>query len=81
MFGLEDKKRKDDKPALFDLEVDLKTAKKRKEIITKIEGRISQLKAILRSGQSKEEFDELGILLQGYAALQKVVGRFGGKPR
>lgn len=81
MFGLEDKKRRDDKAALFDLEVDLKTPKKRKETVTKIEGRIAQLKTILRSGQNKEDFDEVGILLQGYAALLKVVGRFGSRSR
>lgn len=81
MFGLEDKKRRDDQAALFDLEVDLKTPKKRKETVAKIETRIAQLKTILRSGQNKDDFDEVGILLQGYAALLKVVGRFGGRSR
>ena len=81
MFGLEDKKRrKDDKPALFYLEVDLKSPKKRKEVVSKIEARITQLKGLLRGGHDKSEFDEYGILLQGYAALLKVIARFGNKP-
>lgn len=79
MFGLEDKKGRDEKVALFDLEVELKSPKKRKEVLTKIEERITQIKSLLRSGQDKEEFDEIGVILQGYTALLKVVGRFGAK--
>lgn len=81
MFGLEDKKRKDEGPAQFDLEVELKSPKKRRETVAKIEERIAQLKAVLRSGQDQGEFDDVGALLLGYTALLKVVGRFGGKPK
>lgn len=78
MFGLEDKKRKKEE-ALFDLEVDLKNAKKRREVKEKVDGRINELKLLLRGGQDKEEFDDLGILLHGYTSLLKVIARFGGK--
>jgi hypothetical protein len=81
MFGLEDKKRKGDNPTQFDLELELKSAKKRRETALKVEERIAQLKAVLRSGQDQEEFDDVGVLLQGYAALLKVIGRFGEKPK
>lgn len=81
MFGLENKKRKNDKSTLFDLEVDLASPKKKREIVAKIQERMGQLKSCLREGQDKEKFDEVAALLQGYAALSKVVGRFGTKAR
>lgn len=79
MFGLEDKKNKDESNAQFDLEMELKSSRKRRETVVRIEERIAQLKAALRSGQEQNEYDDVGILLQGYAALLKVVERFGEK--
>jgi hypothetical protein len=71
MYGLE--KSKDDKFD-FDLEIDLKkNPKKQDEIFKKIEENISSIKNQLREGSDKKELDQLGVLLQGYQAMQKVL--------
>ena len=72
MFGLE-KKRK--KPFEFDLQKELKKDKKRKEILELIETKTQSLKEALRSGKASENFDQCGIVLQGYASLTKVINR------
>lgn len=77
MFGLEKKGR-----ALFefDLEKDLKSnPAKVKDLLKTIEGRIQEVKNTLRQGAGSEDFDKLGILLHGYAALQKVLTRIANK--
>ncbi|HEY2810737.1 MAG TPA: DUF5398 family protein [Rhabdochlamydiaceae bacterium] len=77
MFGLEKKGR-----ALFefDLEKELKASPaKNKELLKKIEEKIHEIKGALRSGTGSEEFDDLGILLHGYAALQRVLTRIANK--
>lgn len=81
MFGLggNDKKKGGSEEAMFDLEKDLAHATKRKEVQQRIQGRMLQIKGLLRSGMSQEEFNTFGHLLQGYAALLKVVARFGAK--
>lgn len=71
MYGLE--KSKDDKFD-FDLEIDLKKNPKRQdEIFKRIEENIKNIKNELRKGSDKKELDHLGILLQGYQAMQKVL--------
>jgi hypothetical protein len=77
MFGMEKKGR-----ALFefDLEKELKgNAEKIKEHQKKAEGHIQEIKHFLRQGSASEEFDNLGILLHGYAALQRVLTRIANK--
>jgi hypothetical protein len=77
MFGLEKKGR-----ALFefDLEKELKgTPTKVKELLKTIENRIQEIKNTLRQGTGSEDFDKLGILLHGYAALQKVLTKVANK--
>jgi hypothetical protein len=77
MFGLEKKGR-----ALFefDLEKELKsTPAKVKELLKTIENRIQEIKNTLRQGTGSEDFDKLGILLHGYAALQKVLTKVANK--
>ena len=44
-----------------------------KEILDKAETRIQEIKKNLREGAEEKDFDDLGILLHGYAALQKVL--------
>lgn len=80
MFGLgkEKGKGKSDE-AMFDLEKDLAQASQRKEVQQRIQSRMLQIKGLLRAGLSKEEFNQFGYLLHGYAALLKVVARFGTK--
>jgi hypothetical protein len=71
MYGLE--KSKDDK-FNFDLEIDLKKNPKRQdEIFKRIDESISRIKNELKKGSDKNELDKLGVLLQGYQAMQKVL--------
>ena len=70
MFGLEKKK---NKPFEFDLEKELKNNKRRKEVLTICEEKTQSLKQALREGEPSEHFDQCGIIMQGYAAVAKVV--------
>lgn len=76
MFGMEkEKKKSKEQPFLFDLEVEVKDKDKAREYAKRIEDRINTIKEILRKGSKKEEYDQLGILLNGYHALAVVLGR------
>lgn len=75
MFGMEKRKGKSAEIFQFDLEKELKDPQKRKEYAKRIETRISKIKEALRKGSKKEEFDQLGVLLNGYHALTIVLGR------
>lgn len=79
MFGLEKGPDKNNKLFEFDLEKDLKTNPGSKKKMSKeIEEKILELKNILRKGMdSDDEFEKHGVLLRGYAALQKVINRIG----
>ena len=71
MFDLQ---KQPDKKFAFDLEKKLKDhPHERQALVDKIDTRISELKAKLREGASEKEYDQLGILLHGYTALQKVL--------
>jgi len=71
MYGLEKKPKG---PFEFDLEKDLKEdPAKAKQMLKVIEEKIQEIKGILRQGAESEDFDKYGILLHGYAALQKVL--------
>lgn len=77
MFGLEKKPKE---RFQFDLEKDLKSdPNKLGELIKTVENRIQEVKQLLRQGSGSESFDQLGILLHGYAALQRVLNRMGKK--
>lgn len=72
MFGMEKKKDIFE----FDLESDIKKdPNKKKEYLDLAEENIQTLKTILRDGIGMDHFDDYGILLQGYTALQKVLNR------
>jgi hypothetical protein len=76
MFGLEDdKKAPKGQEFSYELEKDLKNSAQRKEIQTHVEQQIQKIKDILRGGDTKEEFDQFGLLLQGYESLLKVIAR------
>ncbi|HRD55397.1 MAG TPA: DUF5398 family protein [Parachlamydiaceae bacterium] len=80
MFGLENqKKKKKIEPFVFELEKELKSAKKHQEIKKGVEAKLQKLKEFLRDGENKEEYDTLGNLLYGYTALLKVFSRFSAK--
>jgi hypothetical protein len=77
MFGLE---KKGKGLFEFDLEKDLKAnPSKAKEMLKTIETRIGEIKNSLRQGAGSEDFDKLGVLLHGYAALQKVLTKIANK--
>lgn len=71
MYGME--KQPQEKFA-FDLEKEiLEKPARGKQILEVVEKRINGIKKRLREGASEKEFDQLGILLHGYTALQKVL--------
>ena len=77
MFGLEKKGK-----ALFefDLEKELKeNPSKAKDVLKTVEKRITDIKNTLRQGAGSEDFDKLGVLLHGYAALLKVLTKIANK--
>ena len=72
MFGMEKKK------ALFEFDLEMALKKdplKKQTLLKEIEGKVQELKRLLRDGTATEEFDQYGILLHGYSALQKVLNR------
>ncbi|MBS3904022.1 MAG: DUF5398 family protein [Simkania sp.] len=78
MFGLE--KNKTSPLFEFDLEKELKQdAGKTQKLLQRIESKIQELKNVLRQGANSKEFDDSGILLHGYAALQRVLNRISRK--
>jgi hypothetical protein len=73
MYGLE-KGKKDKEKFMFDLERDIKDRPSRgKELLNKAEKRMQEIKHALREGASGKDFDNLGVLLHAYTALQKVL--------
>lgn len=79
MFGLEKKER-----ALFefDLEKELRAdSAKTQGLLKTVEERIQEVKNILRQGTEAEDFDKFGVLLHGYAALQRVLTRIANKKK
>lgn len=76
MFGLEKEgKKKSQDEFTFDLEAELKEPGYFAKLKKKVEERIQRVKTALRSGESKEDFDRLGLLLHGYTSLLKVINR------
>lgn len=79
MFGME---KKPNQPFAFDLEEDLhKDPTKAKQLMKDVEERIADLKNLLRKGADTEDFDDYGVLLHGYAALQRVLKRITEKKK
>lgn len=71
MYGLE---KKPNNKFSFDLEKEINDNPKRaKEILKDVEENIHEIKNLLRKGASERDFDHLGIMLQGYASVQKVL--------
>ena len=71
MFGME---QKPEQPFQFDLELELtKDPAIAKALLKEVEERIGTLKNLLRQGAETEDFDDYGVMLHGYFALQKVL--------
>lgn len=74
MFGLE--KGKSKTLMEFDLEKELKKdPKQAKKTLGEIENKVSEIKTALRAGSESKGFEQLGVLLHGYTALQRVLTR------
>lgn len=80
MFGME-KKPKESSAFVFDIEKSLKDEKERVDLAKRIETRIRKIKDVLHTGSSKDVFERLGIMLNGYHALAIVLGRASQEPR
>ncbi|MBS0648655.1 MAG: DUF5398 family protein [Verrucomicrobia bacterium] len=77
MYGLE---KKPVKAFEFDLERDLKKdPNKVQGLLKSTEAKINEIKGQLREGRKGPELDNLGVLLHGYTALQKVLNRLSNK--
>jgi hypothetical protein len=77
MFGLEKKPKA---PFEFDLEKELKRDhNKLKELLDKVSKQKQELKTNLRTGTDKKDYEEGGILLQAFEALETVLKRFSSK--
>lgn len=77
MYGLEKKPKH---VFEFDLEKDLKKdPSKARELLKTTEKKIHEIKTQLREGAKGPELDQLGVLLHGYTALQKVLSRLANK--
>lgn len=76
MYGLEEKDKRE--KFAFELEKRIKNEPEHlKELLSKAEKRIAEIKKLLREGADEKDFDRLGVLLHGYAALQKVLKKAG----
>lgn len=76
MYGLEEKDKRE--KFAFELEKRIKNEPEHlKELLSKAEKRIAEIKKLLREGADEKDFDRLGLLLHGYAALQKVLKKAG----
>lgn len=74
MFGLEKKEKK--KKFQFDLEQEIHDdPEKGKKLIKQAEERMEELKKLLREGLQEEEFEQFGILLHAYSAMQRILKR------
>lgn len=77
MYGLE---KKPLKTFEFDLEKDLKKdPNKIQGLLKSTESKINEIKGQLREGRKGPDLDNLGVLLHGYTALQKVLNRLSNK--
>lgn len=77
MFGMEKQPKA---PFEFALEEELKsTPAKKKALLEEADACTQEIKSILRNGADTKDFDDYGILLHGYSALQKVVNKIGTK--
>lgn len=73
MFGLESKQ---PKRFEFDLEKLLKqNHEEAKKVLNQIDTQTQALKTALNQGTASDNFDQCGVLLQAYAALERIVKR------
>ncbi|WP_338028201.1 DUF5398 family protein [Candidatus Chlamydia corallus] len=80
MFNMENtaKEEKNSQP-LLDLEQDMQDHNRAQELKASVQDKVHKLNALLREGSDKESFGQQQVLLAGYVALQKVLGRINRK--
>ena len=77
MYGLEKNKKN---PFEMDLEKELKKdIGKARSLLKETEQKVQEIKGLLRQGSKGSEFDDLGILLNGYLAMETVLKKFINK--
>jgi len=76
-----EKKPKEGGAFVFEIEKSLANDKERTDIAKRIETRIRKIKDLLHTGSSKEVFEKLGVMLNGYHALAIVLGRASQEPK
>jgi hypothetical protein len=77
MFGMEKQPKA---PFEFALEEELKAKPgMKKTLLEEVDTCTQEIKSILRNGANTEDFDDYGILLHGYSALQKVLNKIAIK--
>ncbi|SFV98938.1 DUF5398 family protein [Chlamydia abortus] len=81
MFNMENTAAKEDRSShqLFDLEKDMQDLSKAQEIKANVQDKVQKLHVSLREGSDKASFEKQQIVLAGYLALQKVLGRINRK--
>ncbi len=57
----------------FDLEKELANPGEARKLKERASAQITNVKSLLRAGGKQEDIDQLGVLLHGYAALQKLI--------
>jgi len=77
MFGLKDNEKNE--KFIFELERELANSEKRQEIKKHVEKRVQEIKAILREGEDKIDFERFALILNGYTSILKVISRFEKK--
>lgn len=76
MFGMEKEKTAKATGYQYQIEQDLQQPAKRKEVLNLVEERLTQLKNVIREGTgSKDEFEEINTILQGYVALKRIISK------
>ena len=74
MFDLNKDDKKKHKKFQFDLELEMKDDPAMgKKLLEKASHRMQEIKSALREGVNEKDFDNLGVLLHGYTALQKIL--------
>ncbi len=74
MLNPQKKEHKPPEKFLFDLELQIKENPSHgTKLIEKAEKHVQEIKKALREGVNESDFDNLGILLHGYTALEKVL--------
>lgn len=74
MFGMKKDQKPGPKKFMFDLELQIKdNPAEGKKMLEKAASRMQEVKNALREGVNEKDFDNLGILLHGYTALQKIL--------